>query len=619
MSTKITTDEMAELTVPEGDWLAASARLTDAAVALTGRDDVIVSIAPGAGHGAPACWLQAQAVIEVDGGRLEVQPADLTPARYSTRAGYAATWGTLCHEAAHVRYTHWVAGARKLWTEAKTRADKAQVVAWVEAAKLLEEHRIEYHYSWDRPWDTRWLRAASVRHLLGEVREAEGQLGNRSAAARAVALLLAREAGGILRRSHVRKADTLIRETLGDDLTRQLLALCRKARLVKDDDDTDAMLDLGRQWCELTTFPEDGEGGAGTGASGQAMPASGGGGEGDPADTEQSDGTSSGAEPTGETGTADEEGSNAKAGEFGKALAKALSEVAESIDRDLEQDSLDSAQVYDGSSGNFRGPAEYKEEKAPADDVAGASALAARLQKYILPDVTATPVSSALPPGRLQFRQAMARSAQAASGRLPTAQPWQRTRREYHPSPPLRVGIAVHNGDDMSCLRNIAASVTYRLRAAVGTLPGSDTRLVTFAGKEMNLPYKPGIKPFLGSYDQGGVKSTTLAQAVGTLDGMLGLSRPGAGRLLVVVSDMEGKADSRSMPEIKRLIASGCRVMWLDCTVIHGGSCWNDMVPGLIHRRLPFNMTDEAVKIAEDELVAMLTGTESPDVFGQKD
>lgn len=51
----------------ERGWHAASAALTDEVPIIADREDLLVTIAPGAGHGAPACYLPPHATIEVDG------------------------------------------------------------------------------------------------------------------------------------------------------------------------------------------------------------------------------------------------------------------------------------------------------------------------------------------------------------------------------------------------------------------------------------------------------------------------------------------------------------------------------------------------------------------------
>ena len=56
-----------------------------------------------------------------------------------------------------------------------------------------------------------------------------------------------------------------------------------------------------------------------------------------------------------------------------------------------------------------------------------------------------------------------------------------------------------------------------------------------------------------------------IAAATAALDGALGLSRPGAARLLVIVSDGHYDDEERDAgcAQVNRLLASGCAVLWL--------------------------------------------------------
>ena len=64
---------------PAGAWLPLSAALTAQIPAIAGRDDLVVACAPGAGHGAPGCYLPALARVEVDGTHLGARPCHRRP------------------------------------------------------------------------------------------------------------------------------------------------------------------------------------------------------------------------------------------------------------------------------------------------------------------------------------------------------------------------------------------------------------------------------------------------------------------------------------------------------------------------------------------------------------
>lgn len=139
-------------------WAALSVALTDEVPLIADRDDLIVRIAPGAGMGAPACFLPTSAVIEVDGTHLRpVDPTTATPHLVTDRVRYAATWGLLVHECAHARHSGWDAPPA---TPAAVRA----------AAELLEESRIEHAQIRRRPDDQHWLRCSATQLLLADCR-----------------------------------------------------------------------------------------------------------------------------------------------------------------------------------------------------------------------------------------------------------------------------------------------------------------------------------------------------------------------------------------------------------------------------------------------------------------
>jgi hypothetical protein len=88
-------------------WLALSAALTEQIPPIAGRDDLIVTCAPGAGRGAPGCFLPDLASVELDGRHLGVDPATADPGRPSDRDRYPTLWGVMTHEGAHAAHTRW--------------------------------------------------------------------------------------------------------------------------------------------------------------------------------------------------------------------------------------------------------------------------------------------------------------------------------------------------------------------------------------------------------------------------------------------------------------------------------------------------------------------------------
>ncbi|MBF6340630.1 hypothetical protein IU450_32745, partial [Nocardia abscessus] len=90
-----------------GGWATLSAAMTAEVPPIADRDDLTVSIAPGAAYGHPAVFVPEAAAIELDGSRLKIDPADAHPATNSDRNNYPAVWGALVHECAHAKHSVW--------------------------------------------------------------------------------------------------------------------------------------------------------------------------------------------------------------------------------------------------------------------------------------------------------------------------------------------------------------------------------------------------------------------------------------------------------------------------------------------------------------------------------
>ncbi|MFJ7213607.1 hypothetical protein [Amycolatopsis sp. NPDC098790] len=224
------------------EWLALSAAFADEVPVIADRDDLVVSVAPGAGGDAPACFYPHRALIEVDGDHLGVDPATVDPANLSDRTRYAPAWGALTHECGHAKHTVW---------EPPDGAPPAVVAA----ALLLEEPRMEAAQIRRRPDDRHWLRAcvkgivATDLHLFADPVTAPKM--TPADAAHTAALLLGRADGRVLTHAEVYPVARVIEDVLGTDVLGKLRAVWRQA-LRTADDAGEEMLDLGRQ--EVTEF-----------------------------------------------------------------------------------------------------------------------------------------------------------------------------------------------------------------------------------------------------------------------------------------------------------------------------------------------------------------------------
>jgi hypothetical protein len=528
------------------EWLTLSAALADEVPVIADREDLLVSIAPGAGGGAPACFYPARALIEVDGTHLGVDPATVAPANLSDRPRYATTWGLLTHECGHAKHTAW-----------DPPQDTPPGIA--EAAMLLEEPRMEAAQVRRRPDDRHWLRAsaqgivAADLHLFADPARAPQM--TRADAARAAALLLARVDGGILTRAEVAPLARVIDDVLGTDTVTKLHAVwCTALRTADDDGDT--MLDLGRQWCEIvgtdpnnpdpaaTPDPSGNPNGSGTQSpSGAPSPLAG-------AIATVLDNVAAKA--------AREKAPEDPAAQA--AAAKARADVAATIAEQAARS------VFGVTPGSREGTTACTGTRPPTtEERTAARVLARALTTAGVRDRVAVKTTSILPPGRLRMRGALAADAQRAAGAIPTAQPFSRTTRTTVPTPPLRLAIACDVSGTMRWASEYVASAAWILaNAARHTTVPAQTATVIFGNRVRPLTL-PGKAPAMVTEFASNDNWEDVPTALEALDGALGLSVPGAARLLVIVSDGRFREDPRRTGQRKldRLRANGCAVLWL--------------------------------------------------------
>ncbi|MCP2320952.1 VWA domain containing CoxE-like protein [Nocardia amikacinitolerans] len=507
-----------------GGWASLSAAMTAETAPIADRDGLTVSIAPGAAFGNPAVFVPGRAAIEIDGTRLKIDPATAHPERNSDRNRYPVVWGVLVHECAHAKHSVW----------------EAPLVAHpgvVDAAYLLEESRIEAAQIRRRPDDRHWLRASATEILIGDNGGAIAAAQIPATpynAARNAALILARHDGGILDAAECAPAATAIEAILGTDTLDKLRAIWREAHTVTDND-TAAMLELGQQWFDLVgpdphTDPDPASVlGAAIGATvtniGNAVAAS-------PAAPDPAE------------------------------IAAAEREAAEQAADEAEKQAR---KVFGDGSGRGRTASRRRTRSARPEERTAARVLARALNTASTRERVAVKTTSAVPPGRLRMRGALAREAQRAAGALPTAKPFTRTTRKPVPVPPLRVGIACDVSSSMADYAAPVASAAWIIAyAAELATMAAETATVTFGASVTPITY-PGTTPARVTEFSCPDYQHVIGSAVNALDGALGLARPGATRLLVIISDgfYYGTERGKAQRRVDALRAAGCAVLWL--------------------------------------------------------
>ena len=523
---------------PAGAWLKLSAALTGQVPPIAGRKDLVVTCAPGAGHGSPACFFPARAAIEVDGTHLGVAPATANPASPADRERYPVTWGALIHECAHAAHTRWT-------------PPPAEAAAWAEAARMLEESRIETAQTTRRPADRRWLRETITQLILADFTAAAAAPASPREAGCAAALILARADAGLLDPAEAAPVEQAVTTVIGARRLDGLRAIWRAAHATADTD-ARTMLRLGRRWCRILGIAPD-------------------------------------PPPPPSTGGAPGHGAGAPvAGRLGRGQDHRR-------DQGRRRRREHPRPRRPTRKGHPAGRREHRPRQRPARRPAPSSApppcpasparaarpppAPANPPKKKRPPPAASPARCATPPsgsappsppppptppGRLKMRQAMAGAAQRAAGALPTAEPFSRTTRRRVPAPPLKVGIACDVSGSTMLFTGPVASAAWILARATTTIPAATAAAVTFGDTARAVTW-PGHAPARVTTFTATACYEDFRSAIDALDGALGLSRPGAARLLVIISDGQYKdtqhADGQA--RITRLAAAGCGILWL--------------------------------------------------------
>ncbi|MGK5741510.1 VWA domain-containing protein [Micromonospora sp. URMC 103] len=213
-------------------WQTWSDAWTRHVPALTGRTDLTVTVSPGAGGGAPACFYPDTGRIEVDATHIGA-PDIANPRQPGHKRLVPTAYGLLVHEAAHAAHSRW-----------RTPADTPPVVAAV--AELLEESRIEHRQRARRRGDRRWLRHTVTTLVTGD----DAPVDDPWHAAYLAALLLARVDARILTAKDIKGVRAAVTTVLGRKRLLQLRDVWRQAHTL-DDADAAGMIDLAWRWCAI--------------------------------------------------------------------------------------------------------------------------------------------------------------------------------------------------------------------------------------------------------------------------------------------------------------------------------------------------------------------------------
>lgn len=549
MTRAVLTDNPDEAVEVDGAWLRLSSSYTEMVEYLTDLTDLVVKVAPGAGRGAPGCFIPSLSQIELDGSLLSgLNPDDLDPNFISSRELFPVLHGVAVHECGHAVHTRWT-------------PPEGTPGATLAASLILEEARMEKRHLSRRPADRRWLRAA-VRELI----TAGGTIStDPRGAASAAALVLARIDAGVLDEDDVAGVEAKVEEVLGADTLASLRSIWREAHDVADDDAA-AMVALGARWCEaIDEDPEgpdpdakDGEcGSPGSGGSGDDGSTSGGG-------AGEDDILSAVMEAADEVGAEERERAAAAADEDARRREAAAARASESSSARTAES--EASKVFGhGYSPPRTSNALAGKRKPTAAERAEANRLSQAFRKARFRDRSETQVTSVVPPGRLRGRSLVQQSAQRSMGMLPTAEPWKQTVRRHVDQPPLTVGIACDVSGSMSAVTGSVASTAWVVAQAATRAEGKSATVVF--GDHVQPVTRPGAAPAEVQEFTAPGGSEAVTAAVDALDGSLNLTNGTGARILFLITDgvfVAPGENEKILRRVKRLRAAGCPVIMIN-------------------------------------------------------
>lgn len=556
-------------------WLRVGAELGDRLVTLSGRQDLLVTCRPGTRSGAPAAFFPTLGEVEFD-ARLfaPLQPHEINPRIMGDEQNYPAAWGVFVHEAAHA--------AHSVWTEPAGANPRV-----VEAALLLEESRVEGAHLIRRPTDRTYLRTSARTLVMPDI--AHPTLQGIEHAAATAALILGRRDVGILDAGETQAVADLCEKVLGANLLATLTRIWTAAHQCADHDTT-TMLAHGQQWCDALDaaapnlpVPE-GLADLLSGAVGVVM---------DSAAASDAADLAAQAAATNAMATRSRTQSNDRAQQASRRRQAAA--TASSV-----FNSGGATVTPDGTPAPYSNPVTGTRRPTAAEKSAAAR-LSRALRAAAYRERTEERTTSPTPPGRLNMGRALARDAQRAAGSIPTAEPFTQTRRRNSPTPPLRVGIAVDvSGSMRAACAPVASAAWIVARAAALTDPDSRTATIAYDTHLTALTRPTHRAPERVTTFGANGSSHNLANALDALDHGLELSRPGAGRLLVIVTDAVYTADetAQAVTRVKQLTTAGCAVLQLTLTAR------SQHLPGttLLHLPQPSSAPAAIAKAATDAI-----------------
>ena len=255
----------------------------------------------------------------------------------------------------------------------------------------------------------------------------------------------------------------------------------------------------------------------------------------------------------------------------------------------------------------------YPLREATVAEHDAASAVADRLDRAADRGMDETTVAYAVPPGRVDMRQAMQAEAQAYLGLPRTAKPFLRRQRRILRRPAQRVGIAIDHSPSMyegldaavsaAWVVEAAASRARQARSTVALSTFDTTAHLVESGSATHVPVIPTVDPGAGNH------SAALPECLELLWAQLDLDHfPDDSRLIVVISDSVLAEPQRVAHTINELHSAGVRVLWI--------SIDEDVPKYLPDATATITATEATVmKALPDAVTQALSDTENPEGY----
>jgi hypothetical protein len=484
------------------------------------RGDIVATIGPKAGSGAPACFKPAIAEMEVN---TELAFGEEAKAEYiddftdrQTQFDHPVAAGAMLHEAMHARHSKW--SLEEVAKHGRKEPVQAKLI------ELFEETRIEArgvkHYKKNRSF----LRACALKLVIGDLEPSEVLAGGVIGLSQLMLLTMARVDAGVLEKDDVTMISDGAKEYLGKPLVKKLRKIWIRAQEHDRDLEWEPLRRLAEEWIKLLeeaghdTKPKKGEVPAALVAMlGEMMGELGEMSEETEADA-RSEGTVQIVIEMGEAEAAEREAEAKESEEHGKVMARVFDKTT-------------------GYSGSNRSSSRLTTEREPKGaERAAAITVARELENARYRDRVKVDRSTVLPPGRLQGRQAVQAAAARSQGRRVDAEPWRSTRRYHVEDPNLTLGMMTDISGSMSAAMEPMAATNWVMSEAGRRI---DARMASvYYGNGVFGGLRPGEHLKKVKVYTAPDSTERFDEAFQALDGALNLLRGEGARLLVIVSDI---------------------------------------------------------------------------------